>query len=93
MLGAMSFSIADFVALEPREIARIIERRAEKIKSDHRLSYLATLNAIGNMFVEDYNYIDIFNSEEVKEAEENKKSRETYTDEEQQELLEYFSSW
>lgn len=90
MLGAMSFSIADFVALEPREIARIIERRAEKIKSDHRLSYLATLNAIGNMFVEDYNYIDIFNSEE---AEEKIKSRETYTDEEQQELLEYFSSW
>lgn len=86
----MSFSIADFVALEPREIARIIERRAEKIKSDHRLSYLATLNAIGNMFVEDYNYIDIFNSEE---AEEKIKSRETYTDEEQQELLEYFSSW
>lgn len=93
MLGAMSFSIADFVALEPREIAKIIDRRAEKIKSDHRLSYIATLNAIGNMFVEDYNYIDVFDSNSLEEAEEKIKSRETYTDEEQQELLEYFSSW
>lgn len=93
MLGAMSFSIADFVALEPREIAKIIDRRAEKIKSDHRLSYIATLNAIGNMFVEDYNYIDVFDSNSLEEAEEKIKSRETYTDEEQQELLEYFNSW
>ena len=89
MLGAMSFSLVDFRQLEPREITKIIERQADKLKMEHRLGYIATLNAIGNMFVENYTYIDAFD----KEANELSKSNETYTDEEQQELYEYFSTW
>lgn len=86
----MCFSVADFFALEPCELTEIIQRRAEKIKTEHRLSFIATANAIGKMFVENYDYIDAFDSNNEGS---NSVSKETYTEEEQQELLEYFSNW
>lgn len=82
--------MADFFALEPVELAEIIQRRAEKIKTEHRLSFIATANAIGKMFVENYTYLDVFDKDN---QEDSSTSKEVFTEEEQQELLEYFNSW
>lgn len=89
----MGLSLSDFYSLEPRAINKIMERRAEKIKSEHKLNFVSTLNAIGKMFVENYEYVDLFDRESVEEKLQIQASKETYTDEEQQALLDYFNDW
>ena len=71
--------------LEPKDLTEIMDRRADKIKTEHRLQYIATLNAIGQMLSDKFTYIDAFEQSEAKS--------DTYTDEEQENLREYFSNW
>lgn len=86
----MNFSVEDFFALEPREFSQIITRRSQQLQNEHRLQYIATVNAIGQMFAENYDYVDVFDKSNEGA---NMVAKDVYTDEEQQELLEYFSNW
>ena len=85
----MCFSLADFNALEPREIVDLIDKRSSKLKYEHYLQYIATVNAIGISMSSDYQYFDIFDTN----TQEEQVNKLEYTDEEQEALLDYFSNW
>ena len=89
MLGSMCLSLADFNALEPKEIVALMDKRSFKIKYEHYLQYIATINAIGMSMSSDYKYIDIFEDD----MQEERTNKLEYTDEEQEALLDYFSNW
>ena len=85
MLGYLGHSLADFLALEPREIIKIIETARLKVQQEHRLQFIAVTNAIGSCFGgKDYNYVDAFADTESLE------NKETYDDEEVEFLLNNF---
>ena len=89
LLGSMCLSLADFKALEPKEIVDLIDKRSSKIKYEHYLQYIATVNAIGISMSSDYEYFDIFDTN----TQEEQINKSEYTNEEQEALLDYFSNW
>ena len=75
MIGYIKSSLSDFFLLEPREIIKIIEVSRNKVQTEHRLQYIATVNAIGVCFGgKDFDYIDAFAS--------SNSNNETYDDDE-----------
>lgn len=75
LIGYLGHSLSDFSLLEPREIVKIIEISRKRVQTEHRLHYIATLNAIGACLGgQDFDYIDVFAS--------SSSENETYTDDE-----------
>lgn len=77
MIGYLGHSLSDFFTLEPREIIKILDIARGKLQAQHRLQYIATVNAIGVCFGgKDFDYIDAFASSDDND------NKETYTDDE-----------
>ena len=69
--------LSDFFVLEPREIIKVLDTLSNKAKTEHRLQYIAMVNAIGACFGgKDYDYVDVF------ENSSSSSNNETYTDDE-----------
>lgn len=77
MIGYLGHSLSDFYSLEPKDIVEIIEMASSRVKADHTMQYIATLNAIGMCIGgKDFDYIDIFAKSE------SKSNNETFTEDE-----------
>lgn len=83
-MGFLRYSPQSFFMLEPRECIKIIEQSNQRFKYEHRLQYVATLNAIGNSLSKDYKYKDMFESEPKKKE---------VTQEEKEEMKDYLLNW
>lgn len=76
----------DFVFYsEPYEVLEVMKECMNRMETEHNLSHVAMLNAIGRSFAKNYKYIDLFEKKKV--------SKKIVTDEERAELVAYLESW
>ena len=86
-MGFLHYSPQDFFVLEPVECLEVLEKAKERIRLDHELQYIATINAIGVAFSDKknkYEYFDVFNA---------KKKKTQVTEREKEDMKEYFKNW
>ena len=77
--------IASFFILEVVEVVKLLEKMRSRIEYEHKLQFVAISNALGSAFNKNYKYNDLF---------ENKKAiKKEVTQEEREELKDYFESW
>ena len=77
--------MASFFILEVVEVVKILEKMRDRLKFEHELEYIAICNALGKNFSKNYRYVDIFEKKEAKKKE--------VTQEEKEELKNYFENW
>ena len=77
--------MASFFMLEVVEVVKILEKMRDRLKFDHELMYIAICNALGKNFSKNYKYYDVFEKKEAKKKE--------VTQEEKEELKNYFENW
>ena len=70
-------TVSDFFDLEPYVISDILGTAKQRIEYQHRLDYIAVMNAVGQMLSKKYKYLDVFD--------ENNQPKE-YTEEEANDL-------
>jgi hypothetical protein len=71
--------------LEVVEVAKILEKMRDRLKFEHELQYIAICNALGKNFSKNYKYFDVFEKKEAKKKE--------VSEEEREELKNYFENW
>ena len=77
--------IDSFFICEVKEILKLLEKMKSKIQFEHELMYIAICNALGKNFSKNYKYYDVFEKKEAKKKE--------VTQEEREELKNYFENW
>ena len=77
--------MASFFMLEVVEVVKILEKMRDRLKFEHELQYIAICNALGKNFSKNYKYYDVFEKKEAKKKE--------VTQEEKEELKNYFENW
>ena len=77
--------IDSFFICEVKEILRLLEKMKNRIQFEHELMYIAICNALGKNFSKNYKYYDVFEKKEAKKKE--------VTQEEKEELKNYFENW
>ena len=77
--------MASFFMLEVVEVVKILEKMRDRLKFEHELMYIAICNALGKNFSKNYKYYDVFEKKEAKKKE--------VTQEEKEELKNYFENW
>ena len=77
--------IDSFFICEVKEILKLLEKMKNRIQFDHELMYIAICNALGKNFSKNYKYYDVFEKKEAKKKE--------VTQEEKEELKDYFMNW
>ena len=77
--------MASFFMLEVVEVVKVLEKMRDRLKFEHELEYIAICNALGKNFSKNYRYVDIFEKKEAKKKE--------VTQEEKEELKNYFENW
>nr|DAS93868.1 MAG TPA: hypothetical protein [Caudoviricetes sp.] len=77
--------MASFFMLEVVEVAKILEKMRDRLKFEHELQYIAICNALGKNFSKNYKYFDVFEKKEAKKKE--------VSEEEREELKNYFENW
>lgn len=70
-------AVSDFFDLEPYILLEMFRTAKERDEYNHRLQYIAVLNAIGQTFSKKYKYVDVFDE---------KQQPKEYTQEEANEL-------
>ena len=83
-MGFLNYSPQAFFILEPFEVLDLIEKAKQRIKFDHELQYIATVNAIGATFNKKHKYHDVFKDEVQKKQ---------VTDEEREEMKKFLQDW
>lgn len=73
----LNMTVSDFFDLEPYMIADMFETARIRDEYNHRLQYIAVMNAVGGMFSQKYKYVDVFDT---------KQQPKEYTQEEANEL-------
>lgn len=66
------------------ECEELLEKARERLKFEHELQYIATVNAIGVTFNKNHKYHDVFKEE---------KKKKQVTDEEREEMRKYLENW
>ena len=66
------------------ECEELLEKARERLKFEHELQYIATVNAIGANFNKNHKYHDVFKEE---------KKKKQVTDEERKEMRKYLENW
>ena len=84
-IGFYNMPMASFFICEVKEILKILEKMKNRIQFEHELLYIAISNALGKMFAKNYKYYDVFEKKEAKKKE--------VTQEEKEELKNYFENW
>ena len=77
--------MASFFICEVKEILKLLEKMKNRIQFEHELMYIAICNALGKNFSKNYKYYDVFEKKEAKKKE--------VTQEEKEELKDYFENW
>lgn len=77
--------IDSFFICEVKEILKLLEKMKNRIQFEHELMYVAICNALGKNFSKNYKYFDVFEKKEAKKKE--------VTQEEKEELKNYFENW
>ena len=77
--------MASFFMLEVIEVVKVLEKMRDRLKFEHELQYVAICNALGKNFSKNYRYFDVFEKKEAKKKE--------VTQEEKEELKNYFENW
>ena len=77
--------IDSFFICEVKEILKLLEKMKNRIQFEHELMYIAICNALGKNFSKNYKYYDVFEKKEAKKKE--------ITQEEREELKNYFENW
>ncbi len=77
--------MASFFLLEVVEVLKLLEKMKSRIQFEHELMYIAICNALGKNFSKNYKYYDVFEKKEAKKKE--------VTQEEKEELKNYFENW
>ena len=77
--------IDSFFICEVKEILKLLEKMKNRIQFEHELMYIAICNALGKNFSKNYKYYDVFKKKEAKKKE--------VTQEEKEELKNYFENW
>ena len=77
--------IDSFFICEVKEILKLLEKIKNRIQFEHELMYIAICNALGKNFSKNYKYYDVFEKKEAKKKE--------VTQEEKEELKNYFENW
>ena len=77
--------IDSFFICEVEEILKLLEKMKNRIQFEHELMYIAICNALGKNFSKNYKYYDVFEKKEAKKKE--------VTQEEKEELKNYFENW
>ena len=77
--------IDSFFICEAKEILKLLEKMKNRIQFEHELMYIAICNALGKNFSKNYKYYDVFEKKEAKKKE--------VTQEEKEELKNYFENW
>ena len=77
--------IDSFFICEVKEILKLLEKMKNRIQFEHELMYIAICNALGKNFSKNYKYCDVFEKKEAKKKE--------VTQEEKEELKNYFENW
>ena len=84
-IGFYNMPMASFFICEVKEILKLLEKMKNRIQFEHELMYIAICNALGKNFSKSYKYYDVFEKEEAKKKE--------VTQEEKEELKNYFENW
>ena len=84
-IGFYNIPMASFFLLEVTEVLKLLEKMRNRIKFEHELMYIAICNALGKNFSKNYKYYDVFEKKEAKKKE--------VTQEEKEELKDYFMNW
>ena len=77
--------MASFFICEVKENLKLLEKMKNRIQFEHELMYIAICNALGKNFSKNYKYYDVFEKKESKKKE--------VTQEEKEELKNYFENW
>ena len=77
--------IDSFFICEVKEILKLLEKMKNSVQFEHELMYIAICNALGKNFSKNYKYYDVFEKKEAKKKE--------VTQEEKEELKDYFMNW
>ena len=77
--------IDSFFICEVKEILKLLEKMKNRIQFEHELMYIAICNALGKNFSKNYKYYDVFEKKGAKKKE--------VTQEEKEELKNYFENW
>ena len=84
-IGFYNMPMASFFICEVKEILKLLEKMKNRIQFEHELMYIAISNALGKNFSKNYKYYDVFEKKEAKKKE--------VTQEEKEELKNYFENW
>ena len=84
-IGFYNMPMASFFLLEVVEVLKLLEKMKSRIQFEHELMYIAICNALGKNFSKNYKYYDVFEKKEAKKKE--------VTQEEKEELKDYFMNW
>ena len=84
-IGFYNMPMASFFICEVKEILNLLEKMKNRIQFEHELMYIAICNALGKNFSKNYKYYDVFEKKEAKKKE--------VTQEEKEELKNYFENW
>ena len=84
-IGFYNMPMASFFVCEVKEILKLLEKMKNRIQFEHELMYIAICNALGKNFSKNYKYYDVFEKKEAKKKE--------VTQEEKEELKNYFENW
>ena len=84
-IGFYNMPMASFFVCEVKEILKLLEKMKNRIQFEHELMYVAICNALGKNFSKNYKYFDVFEKKEAKKKE--------VTQEEKEELKNYFENW
>ena len=84
-IGFYNMPMASFFICEVKEILKLLEKMKNRIQFEHELMYIAICNALGKNFSKNYKYYDVIEKKEAKKKE--------VTQEEKEELKNYFENW
>ena len=84
-IGFYNMPMASFFICEVKEILKLLEKMKNRTQFEHELMYIAICNALGKNFSKNYKYHDVFEKKEAKKKE--------VTQEEKEELKDYFMNW
>ena len=77
--------IDSFFICEVKEILKLLEKMKNRIQFEHELMYIAICNALGKNFSKNHKKFDVFEKKEAKKKE--------VSEEEREELKNYFENW
>ena len=84
-IGFYNMPMASFFICEVKEILKLLEKMKNRIQFEHEIMYIAICNALGKNFSKNYKYFDVFEKKEAKKKE--------VSEEEREELKNYFENW